>query len=1857
MFQSPSEAAWFHAVAQGDQETVRSLAESFKGYVNIDGDTALIQACRAGNLKMALILIPYEAGLASTSGYTALMVAALSNNPGLCEVLAPLEKDITLDDGRDSYMLAAQVGAAAALLMMTKNFKLRQDKARLNALDYAVNSGHLDCVNIILSSQRISNIELKYAINVAAENRFVEIERALISFRNNARRTSNAHQFVPSKSRTYNVQSQTKTPASNNDSSSSPIRTPRQNYITASQLTNSYAGSITSSVTDFTDKHGQTLNALRHKIAELTNSMQIKENEIITLQMENLRLQQINHPYCLTTTEKPAEPTVVSPIGFGTSPTVGDYPLVSIENESLLFELTERIRHLEDAYALSTQENMNLHHMLQLAQVGQNNHLHGDPYTQVDNQNNEDVLAFEDLEFARPSSARKSRRRSKSRPRTPPMCGPKKSTGDPSENVFSRQSRKYLGDLIDDPTSATIVTTEEFDKIIAEKNNTITMLQELISEYQSRGVNDLQATVGYQEAKAESTVKSRNSNMLSTSSLFGRGKSVRKDANTRSVSGFDAYRKNTIMQLAERDKEIHLLREQLAKVDADGTFTPKTLETNKEELMNKVITEQAAKIDELQELLDATELHRIQMPAPTTIDSLNDKIKALEHEVEDLLKDNETLKRELSERPQHDDSRLCKILANSNVGVKGLSESLCASTMGDALETISSTHDLISLLADKDAEIERLRDVINTMPELDPDNIDRSRTSPKQIQLLLDELEAKTQELDELKASIGSMGNTMTGSKRSLSLGKLKKKDRSRATTPVVSSKRPPQELIDENNRLNNELLLLTERVRGLETDNNRLEKLTRDRNEHASSPFHDDVVKMKKSLEQLKVTNDRLTAENKHLTERLQRQFLKDTESEISTLTLNNLKENTLASCDIVTRIETPPSNSVILDDGQNSTAKLNAILGLQSGAGAPSGPKQTITIDMLQTQDNIITSLKTELAEKNEEIERLKYIISAYSADMIQEKIAEPDHTPGIDTESEVINRLSDSKSPRLSKKSISRATTPSSMAHSTTSLAKSRSAFGRCRSVSLQNSQFHQGNLINVDQAEVEALKLALQEKDEEIIRLRALEDEQHSIIPTTSDTVNELTNQKEKVRLLTLAANEQEMEIDKLKDEIRRLVADNNALLKEVQTYGDDMDILRETQEKLRTIESTVETRNNSITEAEEKLKELTKENDNLKIIAEQQETQLHATQLLLAQVSSREYSQILAKKDNENKRLIALLEQDSANSMRGRSVSNATNHVYKNIADACVATDLFIDPLPDPPSFLSYELANYTATAIATDATIDKLSDIYNIFDDIIQDYILREKELHTQISSLQENLESEKQGTIVSPLLDPPYYDIYEDLVYDLRAELAQTKEALEKATDLLEDHALERNNRPRSSIRYPSPHPSSLEDAHSVSRLATPEVSDNTYDLIRDSHLSEAQDPSERLTTPYSTSNILLAKDAEITRLQNLIIEMTNRGTDATLDKQSTDQIEHRHPSETDIDALVIENMALANEVDILNLSISIQNNVISTIADHYIKKNPVAERHDPTVSLLEGKILSLSEQLAQADGQVTQLMAEAHASGASRASSSQRPASVFLPRSHPLSDYRSASTLRTSIDNNERVPPNISFDTSAIDVTSSRDPSAVILMKPSVAPIVTAILRGGDHSTHEPLQKPTALMDAIMTGNMRAIGANLQQIGYSLEDGTTALMLAAEYNVPAAVKYIAEFEAGKTRSDGKRAIDIALQLDHLKVATLLLNWEGLDLSAYSSEGGRRTELMAAAADGNTYLVFNLLGLQVKLQDQEGKTALMYACEAGHVACAKLLLAEKKIRDNNGNDALFYVSKDLPSHYILKSLLSNKSA
>lgn len=75
-----------------------------------------------------------------------------------------------------------------------------------------------------------------------------------------------------------------------------------------------------------------------------------------------------------------------------------------------------------------------------------------------------------------------------------------------------------------------------------------------------------------------------------------------------------------------------------------------------------------------------------------------------------------------------------------------------------------------------------------------------------------------------------------------------------------------------------------------------------------------------------------------------------------------------------------------------------------------------------------------------------------------------------------------------------------------------------------------------------------------------------------------------------------------------------------------------------------------------------------------------------------------------------------------------------------------------------------------------------------MLDNVVQEYVAREEALAMQVVSLQKALEAETQDGMVSRLPDPVCYDIYDELERDLRAELAQTKEALAKATDLLEE-------------------------------------------------------------------------------------------------------------------------------------------------------------------------------------------------------------------------------------------------------------------------------------------------------------------------------------------------------------------------------------------------------------------------------------------------------------------------------------
>ncbi|EFO62335.1 Protein 21.1 [Giardia lamblia P15] len=155
--------------------------------------------------------------------------------------------------------------------------------------------------------------------------------------------------------------------------------------------------------------------------------------------------------------------------------------------------------------------------------------------------------------------------------------------------------------------------------------------------------------------------------------------------------------------------------------------------------------------------------------------------------------------------------------------------------------------------------------------------------------------------------------------------------------------------------------------------------------------------------------------------------------------------------------------------------------------------------------------------------------------------------------------------------------------------------------------------------------------------------------------------------------------------------------------------------------------------------------------------------------------------------------------------------------------------------------------------------------------------------------------------------------------------------------------------------------------------------------------------------------------------------------------------------------------------------------------------------------------------------------------------------------------------------------------------------------------------------------------LMRAIKTNNLREIGTTLRYVGESLSDGSTALMLAAEHNCIVAVKYLLSVEAKRTRADGKVALDIALEKGHYKIAELL-SAECLDVSGYSRESGRVTELMTAVLDGDMRLAWSLIPLQAGLQDEEGRTALMYAITEGKMNMAQMLIPyEHGIIDKEG--------------------------
>ncbi|KAE8301604.1 Ankyrin repeat protein 1 [Giardia duodenalis] len=161
------------------------------------------------------------------------------------------------------------------------------------------------------------------------------------------------------------------------------------------------------------------------------------------------------------------------------------------------------------------------------------------------------------------------------------------------------------------------------------------------------------------------------------------------------------------------------------------------------------------------------------------------------------------------------------------------------------------------------------------------------------------------------------------------------------------------------------------------------------------------------------------------------------------------------------------------------------------------------------------------------------------------------------------------------------------------------------------------------------------------------------------------------------------------------------------------------------------------------------------------------------------------------------------------------------------------------------------------------------------------------------------------------------------------------------------------------------------------------------------------------------------------------------------------------------------------------------------------------------------------------------------------------------------------------------------------------------------------------------------TPLMDAVVRRDMFGVESEMGHAGMQKTDGTTALMLAITCNFPEAIPLLMNVEAGMKKDNGDTALSLAVRAEMYDIARLLTPREGLDISGYSKENNRITELMVAAAKNDVYTVWCLRSLQGGLTDLSGRTALMYAAKRSAVNCLKILDAEVGLKDNNGETAL----------------------
>lgn len=184
------------------------------------------------------------------------------------------------------------------------------------------------------------------------------------------------------------------------------------------------------------------------------------------------------------------------------------------------------------------------------------------------------------------------------------------------------------------------------------------------------------------------------------------------------------------------------------------------------------------------------------------------------------------------------------------------------------------------------------------------------------------------------------------------------------------------------------------------------------------------------------------------------------------------------------------------------------------------------------------------------------------------------------------------------------------------------------------------------------------------------------------------------------------------------------------------------------------------------------------------------------------------------------------------------------------------------------------------------------------------------------------------------------------------------------------------------------------------------------------------------------------------------------------------------------------------------------------------------------------------------------------------------------------------------------------------------------------------------------------TPLMVAVVHKDIDAVKSNLKYTGLSCTDGTTSLMLAAQYGFLEAVPLLVSTEATMRRYDNATALSLALKVQNWDLAELLRTAEGLDTRRLSYTGGRTTELMQAAQKNDVVAVWSFLPIQSGLQDAQGRTALAYAVDAGAVEAARLLApSEAQLVDFEGYTVIDRITASVSVPTTIKERLTREVA